>query len=160
MSGYFLKDLFDNLLNQLSKLNNEDKKHISPNFDKPILLIPFTCNSTGGSQTNGFDPDNETHLNDIYQKLYDERFKTIPDTKKIEPVKKINVKKKTKSVKKIDVKKNKIKNICKGYSKSKPPKCNDQKGCEWTVLGYKNGTKLMVVGLGKPLHFPQKNRWK
>ena len=156
-SGYFLKDLFDNLLNQLSKLNNEDKKHISPNFDKPILLIPFTCNSTGGSQTNGFDPDNETHLNDIYQKLYDERFKTIPDTKKIEPVKKINVKKKTKSVKKIDVKKNTIKNICKGYSKSKPPKCNDQKGCEWTVLGYKNGTKLAsgCWEKGKPLPFPQ-----
>ena len=156
-SGYFLKDLFDNLLNQLSKLNNEDKKHISPNFDKPILLIPFTCNAKHGSQTNGFDTDNETHLNDIYQKLYDERFKTIPDTKKIEPVKKINVKKKTKSVKKIDDKKNTIKNLCKGYSKSKPPKCNDQKGCEWTVLGYKNGTKLAsgCWEKGKPLPFPQ-----
>ena len=35
-----------------------------------------------------------------------------------------------------------MKNKCAGFSKTKDPKCNDQDGCEWKVLGYKNGTKL------------------
>ena len=50
-----------------------------------------------------------------------------------------------------------MKNKCAGYSKTKDPKCNDQDGCEWTVLGYKNGTKLAsgCWEKGKPLPFPQ-----
>lgn len=110
-SGYYLKELFDNLKQSLSKITDDDKKNISPKLDEPILLIPFTCNAKAGSTLNRFNNDtNKEHLTNIYHKLYDERF---PQSKKV---------KDKKSIKK-----------CKNYKLRKDPKCNDQEGCEWIV---------------------------
>ena len=41
-SGYYLKELFDNLKESLSKITDDDKKNISPDLEESILLIPFT----------------------------------------------------------------------------------------------------------------------
>jgi hypothetical protein len=112
-SGYYLKELFDNLKVSLSKITDDDKKEISPNFNDPILLIPFTCNAKAGSKLNRFNNDiNKEHLTNIYHKLYDERF---PQSKKVK------------------VKVNKTLKNCKKYKMRKDPKCNDQEGCEWVV---------------------------
>ena len=120
-SGYFLKDLFDNLKKSLSKINIEDYDKISPKLDKPILLIPFTCNAKQNSKSNGFDLENHTHLTDIYHKLYDERYNTKVNKKVLD--KKVLKKSSTKKT----IKK------CKNFKKYKDPKCNEQEGCQWMV---------------------------
>uniref|UniRef100_A0A6C0C4X5 Uncharacterized protein n=1 Tax=viral metagenome TaxID=1070528 RepID=A0A6C0C4X5_9ZZZZ len=115
-SGYFLKDLFENFKQSLSKIGDDHKKDILPKYNEPILLIPFTCNAKGGSKLNRFDNDNnKEHLTSIYHKLYDERY----------PASNKSVKK---SIKKVKTIKN-----CNKYKKTKDPKCNDQSGCKWVV---------------------------
>ena len=127
-SGYFLKDLFDNLKQSLSKINSDDRKDISPKSNEPILLIPFTCNAKTGSKSNGFDNDNnKTHLTDIYHKLYDERYN--PSIMKIDIISKPKISKpKSSKPKKEKVKKHK----CRTFKKSKPaPGCDGVSGCKW-----------------------------
>ena len=55
-SRYSLHDLLDNLQSMLSKILYNERDHISPSKEEPIVLVPFTCNALpeGPNQQLGF----------------------------------------------------------------------------------------------------------
>ena len=70
-----LSDLLNNLLTSLKKIPHDLKSNISPNIDtidktNPILIIPFTCNSSSGKNfVNNFDESNEKLLWEYFSEL-------------------------------------------------------------------------------------------